>query len=71
MKTRTPQQAKAEFFRRRGLTVTAWARSIGVHPRTVYEVLAGRKKGHRGDAHKVAVLLGIKDGIILDDAAHE
>lgn len=36
-------------------------------PATTYQVLAGRKKGRRGEAHKVAVLLGMKDGIILDD----
>ncbi|AJZ96550.1 hypothetical protein PFLUOLIPICF7_26645 [Pseudomonas simiae] len=28
-------------------------------------MLAGRKKGRRGEAHKVAVLLGMKEGIIL------
>lgn len=33
-------------------------------PATTYQVLAGRKKGRRGEAHKVAVLLGMKDGII-------
>jgi hypothetical protein len=27
-------------------------------------VLSGRKKGRRGEAHKVAVLLGMKEGII-------
>jgi hypothetical protein len=31
-------------------------------------VLAGRKKGRRGEAHKVAVLLGMKEGIILSEA---
>ena len=37
-------------------------------PATTYQVLAGRKKGRRGEAHKVAVLLGMKDGIILNEA---
>ena len=36
-----------------------------MEPATTYQVLAGRKKGRRGEAHKVAVLLGMKDGIIL------
>ncbi len=34
-------------------------------PATTYQVLAGRKKGRRGEAHKVAVLLGMKEGVIL------
>lgn len=33
-------------------------------PATTYQVLAGRKKGRRGEAHKVAVLLGMKLGTI-------
>lgn len=28
-----------------------------------YQVLRGDKKGRRGEAHRIAVLLGIKDGI--------
>ena len=32
----------------------------------VYAVLAGRKKCYRGDSHKVAVLLGLKDGVIVE-----
>jgi gp16 family phage-associated protein len=30
----------------------------------VYELLRGRLKGLRGQAHKAAVLLGLKDGIL-------
>lgn len=46
----------------------AFARENGVDPATTYQVLAGRKKGRRGEAHKVAVLLGMKEGIILAEA---
>ncbi len=46
----------------------AFAREHGVDPATTYQVLAGRKKGRRGEAHKVAVLLGMKEGIILAEA---
>lgn len=52
-----------------GETVQAWAARHDVSPSTVYEVLAGRKKCRRGDAHRVAVLLGIKEGVILDSSA--
>ena len=43
------------------------ARELGVSKGTVRGVLEGRFKGTRGDAHKVAVALGLKDGIIVED----
>jgi gp16 family phage-associated protein len=57
---RTAAQAKA-WLEHQGKSVQAF-------PATTYQVLAGRKKGRRGEAHKVAVLLGMKDGIILNEA---
>lgn len=59
-------RARLEYH---GETVQAWAARHDVSPSTVYEVLAGRKKCRRGDAHRVAVLLGIKQGVILDSSA--
>lgn len=64
-KLKTPAEARAEF-RRVGKSMKAWARENGVHHETVYRVLKGIQKGERGDAHKVCVLLGIKDGVIVD-----
>lgn len=61
---KTPSEAREEF-RRTGKTISSWARDHGVHKGTVYQVLGGYKKCERGDAHKVAVLLGIKDGVIV------
>lgn len=60
---RTAAQAKA-WLEHQGKSVQEFAREHGVDPATTYQVLAGRKKGKRGEAHKVAVLLGMKDGII-------
>ena len=60
---RTAAQAKA-WLEHQGKSVQEFARENGVDPATTYQVLAGRKKGKRGEAHKVAVLLGMKDGII-------
>lgn len=65
---RTPAQARA-WLDRQGKSVQQFAREHGVDPATTYQVLSGRKKGRRGEAHKVAVLLGIKDGIIPDAPA--
>lgn len=59
----TPAQARAEF-ERRGVSIAAWAREHGVSRSLVYEILAGRKKCHRGDSHRIAVLLGLKDGTV-------
>ena len=63
---KTRAEARAEF-RRIGKSIAAWAREHGVHRQTVYSVLEGKKKCERGDAHKVAVLLGIKDGVIVEE----
>lgn len=49
---------------RRGKSVREWAREHGFSERIVYEVLRGRLKGRRGQTHKVAVLLGLKDGVV-------
>ncbi|OIO54631.1 MAG: hypothetical protein AUJ55_11710 [Proteobacteria bacterium CG1_02_64_396] len=59
--------AARQRFRRVGRSINAFARDLRVHPNTVHEILSGRKKGLRGDAHKVAVVLGLKEGEILPD----
>jgi gp16 family phage-associated protein len=68
---RTAAQAKA-WLEQQGKSVQEFARENGVDPATTYQILAGRKKGRRGEAHKVAVLLGMKDGIIpAEPARHD
>lgn len=64
---RTAAQARA-WLDRQGKSVQQFAREHGVDAATTYQVLSGRKKGRRGEAHKVAVLLGMKDGIIPPEA---
>lgn len=61
---KTREQVRKELDRK-GKSIREWAKEHGLPERTVYEVLAGRKKGVRGDAHRAAVLLGIKDGVIV------
>ncbi|CAI3788775.1 hypothetical protein AHFPHNDE_02454 [Pseudomonas sp. MM227] len=60
---RTAAQARA-WLDQQGKSVQEFAREHGVDPATTYQVLAGRKKGRRGEAHRGAVLLGMKLGII-------
>lgn len=64
-KLKTREQARAEF-NRTGVSIAEWARQHKVGRSLVYAVLAGRKKCYRGDSHKVAVLLGLKDGVIVE-----
>ncbi|HCZ14350.1 MAG TPA: DNA-binding protein [Candidatus Accumulibacter sp.] len=64
-KLRTPQEVRAEWLRK-GMGQNNWARKHGFNPVTVSQVLNGINKGSRGEGHKVAVLLGIKDGEIVD-----
>lgn len=59
----TLDEARAEI-RKRGITIRQWAAQNGLNAPIVFEVLGGRKKGNWGDAHKAAVLLGIKEGVI-------
>lgn len=50
------------------MSVKQFALQYGLHPSTVYAVLNGQKKCLRGDAHRAAVLLGIKkDGMITTE----
>jgi gp16 family phage-associated protein len=67
---KTTEEVRADMARR-GVTAAAWARKNGVAPETVRGVLLGRIKGRSGEAHKVAVLLGIKDGEIVEECNHE
>jgi len=65
MKLRTREQVIAEFSRM-GISVSGWASEHGVARQVVDGLLKGKLKGRRGSAHDVAVLLGLKDGIVAD-----
>ncbi|MCF6759933.1 DNA-binding protein [Pseudomonas fragi] len=47
-----------------GMSIKDYAVLNNLNPSTVYAVLNGQKKCLRGEAHRAAVLLGIKDGVI-------
>ncbi|MGJ7513816.1 DNA-binding protein [Pseudomonas baetica] len=57
----TPEQARADLDRR-GKSIAEFSREHGLNKNLVSDLLNGRKKGRRGEAHRAAVLLGIKDG---------
>lgn len=60
------EEARAALSRI-GKTAADIAREVGVPREVVSNVLSGRLKGNRGDAHKVAVVLGLKEGLIVED----
>ena len=62
-KLKTLEEAR-DYFRDSGIAVSDWAKANGVKRHSVYEVLRGNRKCLRGEAHKIAVLLGIKKGSI-------
>ncbi|WP_421684493.1 DNA-binding protein [Stutzerimonas urumqiensis] len=58
-------QAARKRLERAGKTVKQFAEENGLNPSTVYAVINGQKKCLRGESHRAAVLLGIKQGVIL------
>jgi len=58
-----------EALERRGQTAKDFAQQHLLNPSTVYAVLSGQSQGRRGESHRAAVLLGIKDGVITTPSA--
>lgn len=54
---------------RLGISQAALARALGVSRDMVYQATRGRVKGTRGDAHKIAVALGLKDGVVTPEGS--
>ena len=65
---RTAEEIKREL-ERQGRSIADLARSNGLRPSVVYDLLGGRIRGTRGESHRAAVLLGLKDGTIEQQTA--
>ena len=61
----TPEQARAALDHK-GISIAEFSRQYELNRNLVSDLLNGRKKGRRGEAHRAAVLLGIKDGVITN-----
>lgn len=61
---KSAEEVKREF-QRAGISIRAWAKTNGFEYQAVYGVLSGRFKGGRGNSHRIAVALGLKDGRIV------
>ena len=67
--TRITEQARIqarEALEKRGQSAKDFATEHDLNPSTVYAVLSGQSQCRRGEAHRAAVLLGIKDGVITN-----
>lgn len=53
-------------LREAGISIPSWAKANGFKPSTVKAVLYGHSKGLRGEAHRAAVALGIKTGVVVE-----
>ena len=53
-------------FRQAGISVSGWARANGFSRNAVVDVLRGHRIGNYGEAHRVAVALGLKEGAVVD-----
>ena len=61
---KTREQVKSEFARK-GISVRAWAIANEFNPNLVHEILkSDKRKCLRGESHKIAVRLGLKQGVI-------
>lgn len=55
----TLESARA-YFLLHGINRSEWARQFGVDQQAISDLLRGQLKGTWGEAHKTAVLLGLK-----------
>lgn len=62
--TEQARKQAREALEKRGQSAKDFAELHDLNPSTVYAVLSGQSRCRRGEAHRAAVLLGIKDGVI-------
>lgn len=67
---KTREEVIADFDRK-GISVSSWARKNKIPRSIVYGILNGTRKTRIGLGHKAAVLLGIKDGEIVEESDHD
>lgn len=60
---KTHAQARA-WFTEQGLSIAEWARQHGFGATLVRQIVEGKKACLRGQSHQIAVLLGMKHGVI-------
>lgn len=67
MKTQTKTHEEVrQAFDEVGLSLREWATAHGLNYEIAKAVLQGKLAGRRGEAHKVAVALGLKTGKVVE-----
>jgi gp16 family phage-associated protein len=56
-------------FKSAGITLSEWARANKFNRMTVVDLLRGARQGLRGESHRCAVALGLKDGVVVELAS--
>lgn len=54
------------IFAESGISIAEWARAEGFSTALVYQVIEGKRQCIRGQSHRIAVALGLKEGVICD-----
>lgn len=62
--TEQARKKAREALEKRGQSAKDFAATHNLSPSTVYAVLSGQSQCRRGEAHRAAVLLGVKQGVI-------
>lgn len=62
-KLKTAAEARA-WLSEQGLSIAEWCRQHGFSRSLVMNILADSKPCHRGQSHQIAVMLGMKAGVI-------
>lgn len=65
---KTREQVLADF-KLAGITFSEWARANKFNRMTVVDLLRGTRQGLRGESHRCAVALGLKDGVVVELAS--
>jgi gp16 family phage-associated protein len=63
---RSTQQEVLDGLARKGLSIRKWSILNGFHPATVSKVIRGCRGTRIGKGHRIAVMLGLKEGEPLE-----
>ena len=66
--TFSTNEVKASF-KEHGVSISKWAQAHAFDTRLVYAVLAGRNQSTRGQSHKIALALGLKEASAANEVA--
>lgn len=58
-----------DSFKEHGVSISTWAQAHAFDPRLVYAVLAGKNQSTRGQSHKIALALGLKEASPTSEVA--